>query len=144
MGKSRQVPWRWIKWYQLERLSRTLFGIRIRPENRPRSRFWNWTSKTFSQYYGPFLNSDHLVPLWCAPGNLANHREKTKARAKIFPSPALLVFRALKKFFLDIFAIHLSSGHEKRCQICVRLFSLFRGSIYQQWTCCNLGPILLF
>ena len=36
-------------------------------------------------------------------------------------------------FFFDIFAIHSSSRHEKRCQISVRLFSLFRGSIYQQW-----------
>ena len=34
-----------------------------------------------------------------------------------------------KKFFFDIFAIHSSSRHEKRCQISVRLFSLFPGSI---------------
>ena len=39
----------------------------------------------------------------------------------------------MKKIFFDIFAIHSSSRHEKRCQISVRLFSLFRGSIYQQW-----------
>ena len=38
----------------------------------------------------------------------------------------------MKKFFFDIFAIHSSSRHEKRCQVSVRLFSLFRGSIYQQ------------
>ena len=38
-----------------------------------------------------------------------------------------------KKFFFDIFAIHSSSRHEKCCQMNVRLFSLFRGSIYQQW-----------
>ena len=37
-----------------------------------------------------------------------------------------------KNFFFDIFAIHSSSRHEKRCQISVRLFSLFRGSIDQQ------------
>ena len=37
-----------------------------------------------------------------------------------------------KKNFFDIFAIHSSSRHEKCCQISVRLFSLFRGSIYQQ------------
>ena len=36
-------------------------------------------------------------------------------------------------FFLYIFAIHSSSRHEKLCQMSVRLFSLFRGSIYQQW-----------
>ena len=36
-------------------------------------------------------------------------------------------------FFFDIFAIHSSSRHEKRCQMSLRLFSLFRGSIYQQW-----------
>ena len=33
-----------------------------------------------------------------------------------------------KKFFLYIFAIHLSSRYEKRCQMCVRLFCLFYGS----------------
>ena len=38
-----------------------------------------------------------------------------------------------KKNFFDIFAIHSSSRHKKRCQMSVRLFSLFRGSIYQQW-----------
>ena len=38
-----------------------------------------------------------------------------------------------KKFFFDIFAIHSSSRHEKCCQMSVRLLSLFRGSIYQQW-----------
>ena len=38
-----------------------------------------------------------------------------------------------KKFFFDIFAIHSSTRHEKRCQMRLRLFSLFRGSIYQQW-----------
>ena len=38
-----------------------------------------------------------------------------------------------KKFFFDIFAIHSSNRHEKRCQMSLRLFSLFRGSIYQQW-----------
>ena len=37
-----------------------------------------------------------------------------------------------KNFFFDIFAIHSSSRYEKCCQISVRLFSLFRGSIYQQ------------
>ena len=36
--------------------------------------------------------------------------------------------------FFDIFAIHSSSRHEKRCQMSGRLFSLFRGSIYQQCT----------
>ena len=36
-------------------------------------------------------------------------------------------------FYFFIFAIHSSSRHEKCCQISVRLFSLFRGSIYQQW-----------
>ena len=40
----------------------------------------------------------------------------------------------MKKFFFGIFAIHSSSRHEKCCQISVRLFSLFRGSIYQQWS----------
>ena len=43
-----------------------------------------------------------------------------------------------KKKFFDIFAIHSSSRHEKRCQMSLRLFSLFRGSIYQQW----LGIVL--
>ena len=43
-----------------------------------------------------------------------------------------------KKFFFDIFAIHSSSRHEKRCQISVRLFSLFPGSIYQQWDCIQI------
>ena len=38
-----------------------------------------------------------------------------------------------KNFFFDIFAIHSSTRHEKRCQMRLRLFSLFRGSIYQQW-----------
>jgi hypothetical protein len=38
----------------------------------------------------------------------------------------------VKFFFFYIFAIHTSSRHEKRCQMSVRLFSLFRGSIYQQ------------
>ena len=33
---------------------------------------------------------------------------------------------------IDIFAINWSSRHEKRCQMSIRLFSLFRGSIYQQ------------
>ena len=33
-------------------------------------------------------------------------------------------------FYFFIFAIHLSSRHEKRCQMSVRLFSLFQGSIY--------------
>ena len=37
----------------------------------------------------------------------------------------------MKKKIFEIFAIHSSSRHEKRCQISVRLFSLFRGSIYQ-------------
>ena len=36
------------------------------------------------------------------------------------------------KFFLYIFAIHSSSRHEKRCQMSVRLFSLFQGSRNQQ------------
>ena len=36
------------------------------------------------------------------------------------------------KFFFYIFAIHSSSRHEKRCQMRLRLFSLFQGSIYQQ------------
>ena len=35
---------------------------------------------------------------------------------------------------LDIFAIHLSSRHEKPCQMCVRLVCLFQCSSYQQ---CN-------
>jgi hypothetical protein len=35
-------------------------------------------------------------------------------------------------FFLYIFAIHSSSRHEKRCQMSVRLFSLFQGSRNQQ------------
>jgi hypothetical protein len=39
----------------------------------------------------------------------------------------------VKFFFFDIFAIHSSSRHEKCCQMSVRLFSLFQGSIYQQW-----------
>ena len=43
-------------------------------------------------------------------------------------------------FFFFIFAIHSSSTHEKRCQISVRLFSLFRGSIYQQWLCSIAAP----
>ena len=38
----------------------------------------------------------------------------------------------MKNFFFDIFAIHSSSRHEKRCQMSLRFFSLFRGSIYQQ------------
>ena len=33
-----------------------------------------------------------------------------------------------KKFFFDIFAIHLTSRYEKRCQMLQRLFSLFQGS----------------
>ena len=33
-----------------------------------------------------------------------------------------------KNFFFDIFAIHLSSKYEKRCQMYVRLFCLFHGS----------------
>ena len=37
-----------------------------------------------------------------------------------------------KNFFFDIFAIHSSSRHEKRCQMSLRLFSLFQGSIYKQ------------
>ena len=37
-----------------------------------------------------------------------------------------------EKFFFDIFAIHSSSRHENCCQMSLRLFSLFRGSIYQQ------------
>ena len=41
-------------------------------------------------------------------------------------------------FFFNIFAIHSSSRHEKCCQMSVRLFSLFRGSIYQQCTPINL------
>ena len=41
-----------------------------------------------------------------------------------------------KIFFFYIFAIHSSSRHEKRCQISLRIFSLFRGSIYQQ---CQVG-----
>ena len=41
------------------------------------------------------------------------------------------LMNGLRNFF-DIFAIHSSSGHEKRCQMSLRLFSLFRGSIYQQ------------
>ena len=40
-------------------------------------------------------------------------------------------------FFFDIFAIHSSSRREKRCQMSVRLFSLFRGSIYQQCRASN-------
>ena len=39
----------------------------------------------------------------------------------------------MKFFFFYIFAIHSSSRHEKHCQMSLRLFSLFRGSIYQQW-----------
>jgi hypothetical protein len=37
-----------------------------------------------------------------------------------------------KKNVLDIFAIHTSSRHEKRCQMCVRLFCLFQCSRNQQ------------
>ena len=37
------------------------------------------------------------------------------------------------KFFLYIFAIHLSSRHEKRCQMCEILFCLFHGSKNQGW-----------
>ena len=44
-----------------------------------------------------------------------------------------------KIFFFDIFATHSSSRNEKRCQMSVRLFSLFPGSIYQQW----LGTVYL-
>ena len=33
-----------------------------------------------------------------------------------------------KKFFFDIFVIHLSSRYEKRCRMLQRLFSLFQGS----------------
>ena len=33
-----------------------------------------------------------------------------------------------KKFFFDIFVIHLSSRYEKRCRILQRLFFLFQGS----------------
>ena len=36
-------------------------------------------------------------------------------------------------FTFFIFAIHSSSRHEKCCQMSLRLVSLFRGSIYQQW-----------
>ena len=45
-------------------------------------------------------------------------------------------------FFFDIFAIHSSSRHEKRCQMSLRLFSLFRGSIYQQ--CLELVRVKLW
>ena len=38
-----------------------------------------------------------------------------------------------KKFFFDIFAIHLTSRYEKRCQMLQRLFSLFQGSKNQLW-----------
>ena len=38
-----------------------------------------------------------------------------------------------KNFFFDIFAIHLSSRYEKRCQMCVRIFCLFHGSKNQGW-----------
>merc|ERR1712051_418161 len=49
----------------------------------------------------------------------------------------------VKNFFFDIFAIHSSSRHEKRCQMSVRLFSLFRGSIYQQCTVFDVLLLLL-
>ena len=38
-----------------------------------------------------------------------------------------------KKFFFDIFLIHLSSRYEKRCRMLQRLFSLFQGSKNQLW-----------
>ena len=38
-----------------------------------------------------------------------------------------------KSFFLHFFAFPSSSRHEKHCQMSLRLFSLFRGCIYQQW-----------
>ena len=38
-----------------------------------------------------------------------------------------------KKFFFDIFAIHLTSRYEKRCRMLQRLFSLFQGSKNQLW-----------
>ena len=38
-----------------------------------------------------------------------------------------------KKFFFDIFVIHLSSRYEKRCRMLQRLFSLFQGSKKQLW-----------
>ena len=38
-----------------------------------------------------------------------------------------------KKNFFDIFAIHLTSRYEKRCQTLQRLFSLFQGSKNQLW-----------
>ncbi len=47
-----------------------------------------------------------------------------------------------KKFFFDIFAIHLSSRYEKRCQMCVRLFCLFHGSKNQGWLSICQNPIL--
>ena len=37
-----------------------------------------------------------------------------------------------ENFFFYIFAIHSSSRREKHCQMSLRLFSLFWGSIYQQ------------
>ena len=38
-----------------------------------------------------------------------------------------------EKFFFLIFLQSIHRRHEKRCQLSLRLFSLFRGSIYQQW-----------
>ena len=46
-----------------------------------------------------------------------------------------------KKFFFDIFVIHLSSRYEKWCRMLQRLFSLFQGSKNQLW---YLNVILLF
>ena len=55
-------------------------------------------------------------------------------RSQISKRIMWIISKSLReKFFFDIFAIHSSSRHKKRCQISVRLFSLFPGSIYQQW-----------
>ena len=50
--------------------------------------------------------------------------------------------KAAVNFFLIFFAIHLSSRHEKRCQMCVRLFCLFQCPRNQQWRhigCLNMN-----
>ena len=45
-----------------------------------------------------------------------------------------------KKFFFDIFVIHLSSRYKKQCRMLQRLFSLFQGSKNQLWSTLTVGP----